>query len=321
MGSVRMWTREEVELLRNEYPRRTAKELAQLLGRTPVAIRIKARSLRLIKHPVKRWTPDEIRFLEQNYGKMPIDMIAEILGRTRWSVKRKAERLRREGKKLYQGFIRTLPDLSPSKELAYIIGVVLGDGSIFVSSGRGKKQYAIKLSARDKDFVEAFAKALEKVCRRKRPLPIRLLRRHGYWETHIYSKRLYEFLNQPLEKLEHVIKAYPEDFLRGFFDSEGSVKLNITRRKRKKHVYVMITCANTNYKLLQFIADVLKYVGIKITGIYTAGRRKSERHKQCYTLVIARSSEVKKFAIKIGFTIKRKRRRLEECLSLMRSSQ
>ena len=46
-------------------------------------------------------------------------------------------------------------DSKPTKELAYILGVIFGDGNLFFHKCKG--DYAIRLEATDKDFVEHFS--------------------------------------------------------------------------------------------------------------------------------------------------------------------
>jgi len=55
--------------------------------------------------------------------------------------------------------------LRPSKELAYIIGVVPTDG--YVSKNESKKRYVIQLRAKDKELVEETSRRVAKVLDRK----------------------------------------------------------------------------------------------------------------------------------------------------------
>ena len=54
----------------------------------------------------------------------------------------------------------------PTAELGYVIGVMLGDGSMSIC---GDHNYRLKLRVTDRDFAQAFAEAIALVL--KKPLP------------------------------------------------------------------------------------------------------------------------------------------------------
>lgn len=56
-------------------------------------------------------------------------------------------------------FARRLFEARPCGELGYVMGVILGDGCLYNDGGR----YAIKLAAKDFDFVEKFARCVAKL--------------------------------------------------------------------------------------------------------------------------------------------------------------
>lgn len=57
---------------------------------------------------------------------------------------------------------RTLkPDLSPSKDLTYILGVCLGDGSVFYVENN--RSYLVELTVIEKDFALSFKRALKRI--------------------------------------------------------------------------------------------------------------------------------------------------------------
>jgi len=100
-------------------------------------------------------------------------------------------------------------------------------------------------------------------------------------------------------------------FLRGFADSEGSVK-------KIGQIYIY----NTDLRLLTYIQELLKKFGIESTGPKLLTRRGTVirdprtgkqymAKKDCYYIYI-RTSSYTNFYKYIGFTIKRKQQRLEE---------
>lgn len=132
------------------------------------------------------------------------------------------------------------------------------------------------------------------------------------------SVLLYNFLNRPLGKLKNCIdhcENCASAFLRGFFDSEGSI------HERNLFVY------NTDVELLKYVQHLLtKFFGIETTGPRVNTRADREiikgmhYHKQdCYYLRV-RAHSLEAFRIHIGFTIKRKIEGLEKAAHGLASS-
>jgi len=133
-------------------------------------------------------------------------------------------------------------DLKPSPELAYVIGVVLGDGYVC----RTGYNYLCCLMVKDREFVEEFARSLSVVL--GRPVRVTLYKPRGRYTVQIRSRELYELLRKPRDTLR--LKDYIEHctrciaaFLRGLCDAEGSVDINLG------NIYI----ANSNLKLLKYI--------------------------------------------------------------------
>lgn len=154
------------------------------------------------------------------------------------------------------------PDLSPSPELSYLIGVYVGDGSITKTG----YNYAIRLSAKDKEFVEKFAKTLAIVNKKEggEQYAIRKTNR-GLFDTTGTSKELYFFIKN--KEYYEVIQTYPHEFIEGFFDSEGTVT------KSKKWNTWHIGFANTDLPLLELVQWMLYNFGIE-ARIYTDSSKK-----------------------------------------------
>ena len=198
----------------------------------------------------------------------------------------------------------------PSPELAYVIGVKFGDGSI------NRKGYSrrIRLQAIDSEFVAEFDRCVSSVLESGR---------HSLWpdserrEVHleVSSVLLYNFLNQSWERLrswiEHCEKCVSA-FLRGFFDSEGS-----TRADGEFHAY------NNDTSLLQYVQRLLvEFFKIETTGPHLGKRKGSPTYRRgrvylrnydSYSIYVLRES-VARFARHVGFTIERKHACLEAAL-------
>ncbi len=122
----------------------------------------------------------------------------------------------------FKKYPSTVKVLRPSEELAYLIGAVAGDGFAYLSSHQAK----IGLAAKDREFVEEFARCLAKVLNRPPPKP--RLDRRGRYVVKVQSKMLYGILKKPLDLngirqfVEHCDRCRAS-FIRGFADSEGGV--------------------------------------------------------------------------------------------------
>ena len=215
----------------------------------------------------------------------------------------------------YNGIrIPSLELLKPSEDLGYVIGVCLGDG--YTSENNVLDGYVIGLQAKDIEFVEKFGRCLGNVLGRK---PIRPRKYAGTYVAEATSKTLYELLKKPVDLKR--IKKYVEHckkctaaFLRGLFDSEGCIG-------KDGHIKLY----NTNYEVLVYAQRLLwRYFGIESTGPWPHKQKGTTMHdprtgklyktkKDCYYIYI-RTETLPNFYRFIGFTIKRKQKRLEEYL-------
>jgi intein-encoded DNA endonuclease-like protein len=209
--------------------------------------------------------------------------------------------------------IPSLELLEPSEDLGYVIGVRLGDGYTYEEGD----DCGIGLKAKDKEFVEKFGICLGNVLGRR---PVRPWKDAGRYAAVVVSKTLYKLLREPidLERIKKYVEHCPKctaAFLRGLFDSEGCVR---------KEGYIILY--NTNYELLTYAQKLLlRRFGIESTGPWPNTQRGTTIHnprtgkqykanKDCYYIYI-RAESLPKFYRYIGFTIKRKQKRLEEYLS------
>ena len=200
----------------------------------------------------------------------------------------------------------------PTPELAYIIGVETGDA--FLNEKRRAYQYRIRLRAVDVEFVEAFNQAVAKVLRCR---PHRLWKGKASRETEVEfgSYLLHKFLSQPLIKLKVFIEHCRDcvaAFIRGFFDSEGSVDLN-------GH----LTASNTNIQMLRYVQSLLtSYFRIEATGPHKGSKKGSILRKRGRSyirkadcdFIYVRTSSLPVFFREIGLTIERKSIRLKKYL-------
>ncbi|MEN3048394.1 MAG: LAGLIDADG family homing endonuclease [Candidatus Caldarchaeales archaeon] len=209
---------------------------------------------------------------------------------------------------------RSIEELTPSPDLACVIGAVFGDGtvSIYRTEPRGRTGL-IRLRVKDCDFAVAFAQALGRVLNRDPP-PIREETIRGR-KSHVVEVKditLCELLiDRDIESIRRFVEhddACRAAFLRGFYDSEGSVG------PRNVNVY------NTGLRILGFVREQLMALGIDCTkprlnrragtpvGV---GNGEYFANTDLYTVII-RGSNLQLFLKKVGFSIERKKQRLVE---------
>jgi intein-encoded DNA endonuclease-like protein len=196
-----------------------------------------------------------------------------------------------------------------------LVGVVAGDGYATQKS-KGYNEVIIGVKVRDWELAEEFARCIGKVL--GRDVPKIGLTKDGRFVVEVKSKTLYELLKKPIDigrirqYIDHCIRCICV-FLRGFFDSEGGVYGNGD-----------ILVSNSDKSLLEYIKELLHRLGIILTGpkLYSkAGTPIKDPKtgntyftiKHCYYLYIHAESRLRFYQL-IGFTIKRKKQRLEEYL-------
>lgn len=146
------------------------------------------------------------------------------------------------------------PDLNPSPALSYVLGVLYGDGYTYIH----RNSHVIGLKAKDREFVVAFCEAMNKINLH----PYIDLQQRKYYRATISSKRFFEWFRKvELGKIESLVSGHEVDFIRGVFDSEGT----LGRRKDKN--WLSLSINDTNFKLLQLIRKLLFKLGFR-TNIY-----------------------------------------------------
>lgn len=154
------------------------------------------------------------------------------------------------------------PNLKPSSELAYIIGVLVGDGSV------GKR--AIRLSVTKQAFADSFAIAMGKI-----GLPAKVIMNTRYDKpepltTFNIQLKSALFARWYRDLDISFVKRFPADFSRGFYESEGSY--------RETHG---ISICNSDKAKLVLVTECLKLLGLKPTPIkqYLAPSIKTKNKK------------------------------------------
>jgi len=194
-----------------------------------------------------------------------------------------------------------------SPELAYVIGVIAGDGNLNVHG----YNYEMLLSVTDHDFAAEFSRCLAKILGKSSLYKVRWSEKRKRWIVQGSSIFLHHFLTGGWQRLKRYIEhSYRcrASFLRALFDGEGTIDRN------------RISIYNTDLRLLQYIRQLLSKFEIETRNPYVHNLAGSilkdprtgifyERRKDCYTLSIGAVGG-RQFARHIGFSIQRKNRLL-----------
>lgn len=194
--------------------------------------------------------------------------------------------------------------LEPSTELAWLVGLILGDGSIRIKKHKDGNYHVIQLqmSKHNCFLVEKGANVIGKLLGKQPPIyswrhPLAHDEMYG-WD--ICHKQFYEYLEPAgagnFIPLLPLIDNYPFDFLRGLYEADGWISIDPRGYKR-------IGFRNSSTALLALVQRLLESQGwhphLNKNGeagqlSYYKGHtiRKS---KPCFQLMLGRQAEVAKF--------------------------
>jgi len=227
------WTNEETDLLVENFYENSYKELSLLLCRTVGAVRGKSERIGLKKYKNKLWDISEEKFLFKNYGILPPVKIASILNRTLKSVGLKAYYMGLTNKYTYKYHIPNYNEnffCNWTKELAWLVGIVLSDGHV---SNIGYKTKFINVHMCDKDVIYKIKKFISyngnihKHCPKNHYKP-------SYTIT-FCGKLVWDFFTGlGMDNNKSVTAKFPKDIpdilishvIRGIFDGDGSITIN-----------------------------------------------------------------------------------------------
>lgn len=194
------------------------------------------------------------------------------------------------------------PNLNPSDDLAYILGVLKGDGC--VSINRSNNAHFILLEVTSLNFAQSFSDALELIglnphISKAWVNPKSWGKKEKYLARAI-SKRFVEWYKRlSLKEIEGVVSGYEVAFIRGFYESEGSVghSRGDYGNKWKLAMY------NSNRNLLEMVNNLLWKIGFRfyLYGPYIASNPTS---KPYYVLNTAGKDQIFRFLNTIKPSIK-----------------
>ncbi len=250
------------------------------------------------------WTQNDIDILKENYPKMPSKEISLLLGVSAKAVRSKASSLGVVATHRNWSFPHPIKTIDSSPELSYLIGAFKGDGSIY----RYASIYGLSFGVKDLEFIQAVQNAIRKVV--SKVPKIYKVRNH---ESMLYkflmsNKDLFTVLSQLLIDLKRIIDIYPIDFLRGFFDAEGTAVTQKVHKGLWSWTQYRVSFYNTKKDLLDLVRELLIRLGITPAPRYyvTIGNM-GKTQQSCYILSVYRKKSIVRFMRLIVSSIPRKR--------------
>ena len=214
--------------------------------------------------------------------------------------------------------------LAPSPELATIAAASISDGTI--SEGH-RIHFAIQM--KDPEPVKLIVECLKKVTGRNKYQLSYLPSRDAY-RIYCYRKDLCDYLRNKNNIIE-LLRKYPKDFIKMFFEAEGAPSATIVRCKHK-HSNISglfnagVVAVNSDIELLRAIQwelEALKIqayirLGTKAGTVREIRGKKAIFKKDCYRLDILRKDSVIRYGEEIGFISRRKREKLNDIIDILR---
>jgi len=195
-----------------------------------------------------------------------------------------------------------------NKEMAYMFGAIIGDGSV--------SEDGISFNLWDNNFVKECLKNGERAFHIKGMFKISYWKGYKtkYYTLNFYSRNLRDFFRKFKKStkfwlIPQQIKNNTQlkiNFLKGFFDAEGCVVFSLLKYKNKTYKRCYISCSSTSLGGLKQISALLNNLKI-YHGFY------SYKNNYEYRITIYRES-LERFNILIGFRVEKFNLRLNSYL-------
>jgi len=165
------------------------------------------------------------------------------------------------------------------------------DGDGWISADMKRWKYKIGLGVTSRPFAEEFAKALKEINLHPCIYTQNPKKGRKVWKVEATSPEFYSWLRMLGDsKCEEIVQSYPCDYLRGFYESEGSLE------HRTKNSW-RITIYNGHKKALLMAQQLMKELGIS-SKLYCFQKRVDQpRNKPLYSLRLSRSNPMKFLAV------------------------
>lgn len=194
-------------------------------------------------------------------------------------------------------FIPIQPNLKPSLSLAYILGVILGDGCVtkYYDKSSYGYGYEVRLEVIDEDFADMFTEHLKNIGLN----PYRYIRYRRDKSDYCVKARsvvFYKWFHSlNLQDIYNLLISEKQKsmFVRGFFDSDGHATFATSKQ---------IGISNSNMNKLRFLQKLCRELGITSTIV---------KQKQKKKMLNIKTKYFKIFSEIIGSSINRKIHKLK----------
>lgn len=258
----------------------------------------------------KSWSVEEEAFLRERLNELSYEDIGKAFNRTSKSVEMRARRLGIAGQKKRIRISAPLPIELLDTNLAYILGVLIGDGFLYYDK---HTYWSFQLATVNKHFAETFAHALHRWIGRKTPHIYTQDNSRGFSSGNIYivrkaSKEHFLQIKSLIENLSFESKLTTESLktalLRGYYDSDGSFSSWLYSYKGRLLKEQKLVLTDGNLEKLRLAQRLLTSIGICPTYI--------SRSRTSYHLEFRAKRNIILFKEKVGFSIPYKQLKLEE---------
>lgn len=201
-------------------------------------------------------------------------------------------------------------EVTANPELFYVLGALLGDGCIY--HWKKLNRHIINLSG-EKEFTKKYADKLSKCTRNK--VKNYINRNNNVWFVNIGNLQLYFLFQQVRRDLKVLLDLLAKgdcsknslEFIEGFFDAEGCVKIIKEKVRKTPKICPDICC--TNFEVLELIRKLLQEQ-LNIEARYSIQKADGIKNKKvAYHLRIYKKEFVRKFFENIN-TIKLKEEKI-----------
>lgn len=206
------------------------------------------------------WTANETEYLKINYEHYSLKEIAECLGKTRSAVQLKARRLGLAKKSKYYYDKTFFKEISTTVQ-AYWLGFIYADGYVYKEKGKPSTySVGIELSEHDRSHLENFNKDIGG------NVGIATRHRNSVYNGKsivgdICSIRLY-CSDMAIDLIDHgcclnktsikqspskVPEKFMRDFIRGYFDGNGSISYRTKKDSGRRYLRATITTGSVDF--------------------------------------------------------------------------